>query len=886
MSEFRVGQRYLSETETEMGLGLITQAEGRHITVMFPANGEVRLYAAQEAPLARYLLQEGQQGKHAEGWAFIIEELSEAAGIVTYHGTREDTQESVAVPEPQLSYQIDNNPALTRLLAGQADRLDMYQLRCEANQHLAAYQNSEVAGLLGVRTHLLPHQLYIAKTVADRYHPRVLLADEVGLGKTIEAGMIIKRRLMTDRSSRVLIVVPESLMHQWLIELRRRFALSFTLFDEERCEQASEDTENPFLTEQHIIVSSDFIKEPKWQSALSDADFDLLVIDEAHHLQPDADEFAQVKALCESIPGLLLLTATPEQEGSEGHFLRLQLLDPDRFNDYEAFLKEQEHYKELAEQAESITDSEKLDELLDKYGTGRVMFRNRRADIGGFPERRFHPIELPEFTPEEGMPWWMDDPRVDWLINHLKENRNTKALLICKTAEQVLDLSEALRVLAGVQAATFHEGMTLTERDRSAAFFASEEDGSPVLLCSEIGSEGRNFQFVSQLILFDLPTNPDLLEQRIGRLDRIGQQNTIDIYLPYTSGSSESILLPWYEQGMNAFRQCNAIGRKLYDAFGTFIEAALQKRQPLSDDIIQQTQELSDAWRELNKQGHDKLQAMNACRPEQAERIIGNIETDSDVDTVADFMLAFWDRFGVNNEVLDENRWFIRASEHMRIPGLPGLPEDGITVTFDRVTALNFEDVDFLSWDHPMVQAALELLSTDDFGSTCVAQMKNTAIPAGSWFLELDFTNTVTAPAKTAAQEFCPQGNLRLLLDSQGRELSDKVSRELLDQQASFLDKKTARQILKQLRGPAQDLIHGAQDQARSWQERLVKAQQEKISETLQRELKRLEALKDVNPSVRESEIEALKERQATLLAATEQPQLSLTAIRILVNNH
>jgi ATP-dependent helicase HepA len=164
--------------------------------------------------------------------------------------------------------------------------------------------------------------------------------------------------------------------------------------------------------------------------------------------------------------------------------------------------------------------------------------------------------------------------------------------------------------------------------------------------------------------------------------------------------------------------------------------------------------------------------------------------------------------------------------------------------------------------------------------------MKNTAIPAGSWFLELDFTNTVTAPAKTAAQEFCPQGNLRLLLDSQGRELSDKVSRELLDQQASFLDKKTARQILKQLRGPAQDLIHGAQDQARSWQERLVKAQQEKISETLQRELKRLEALKDVNPSVRESEIEALKERQATLLAATEQPQLSLTAIRILVNNH
>ncbi|MGM0906773.1 MAG: RNA polymerase-associated protein RapA [Pseudomonadota bacterium] len=886
MSEFRVGQRYLSETETELGLGMITQAEGRHLTVMFPATGEVRLYSAQEAPLARYQLQVQQQGKHADGWSFTIQELTESQGIVTYHGVRDDNQESVVVPETQLSHQVDSNPALTRLLAGQADRLDMYQLRCEAGEHLAHHQASEVAGLLGVRTHLLPHQLYIAKTVADRYHPRVLLADEVGLGKTIEAGMIIKRRLTTGRSQRALIVVPESLMHQWLVELRRRFALNFTLFDDERCEQAEADSENPFLTEQHIIISSRFMHESRWNEALLDAEFDLLIIDEAHHLQPDAPEFSAVKNLCEAVPSLLLLTATPEQEGAEGHFQRLQLLDPDRFSDFASFQEEQAHYKELAEQAESVTDSAKLDDLLDKHGTGRVMFRNRRADIGGFPERHFHPVELDECEPDEDMPWWMEDPRIDWLLEHIKQNRSEKALLICKTAEQVLDLSEALRVLAGVHAATFHEGMTLTERDRSAAFFASEEDGSPILLCSEIGSEGRNFQFVHQLILFDLPTNPDLLEQRIGRLDRIGQQQDIDIYLPYCRGSAEAILLPWYEQGMNAFTECNAIGRKLYDAFGAEIEQAIAEQQPLSVKLLEQTKELHKTWLERNREGQDKLQALNACRPETAEKIIEQIHSDSDTDTLADFMIAFFDRFGVNNEVLDEERWFIRPGEHMRVGSLPGLPDDGVTVTFDRITALNFEDTDFLSWDHPMVQAALELLTADDFGSTCVAELKNPAIPAGSWFLELDFASIVPAPKAAALQEFCPLQSLRLLFNGQGQELSAKVSRELLDQQSNFIDKKTARQILRQLRDAAQKLIQSGQQQARNWQQKqLEKVKQEAIA-ALQHERQRLLDLQKKNPSVRSSEIEAINWREEQITAALESPQLSLQAVRILVNNH
>lgn len=119
------------------------------------------------------------------------------------------------------------------------------------------------------------------------------------------------------------------------------------------------------------------------------------------------------------------------------------------------------------------------------------------------------------------------DPRVEWLIDTLKMLKQFKVLVICAHAETALDLEDALRLRSGISATVFHEGMSILERDRAAAYFADEEFGAQVLICSEIGSEGRNFQFAHHLVLFDLPAHPDLLEQRIGRLDRIGQRHTI-----------------------------------------------------------------------------------------------------------------------------------------------------------------------------------------------------------------------------------------------------------------------------------------------------------------------------------------------------------------------
>ncbi|MDG4869085.1 SNF2-related protein, partial [Guyparkeria sp. 1SP6A2] len=118
-----------------------------------------------------------------------------------------------------------------------------------------------------------------------RYAPRVLLADEVGLGKTIEAGMIIHQQVLSGRAERILIVVPETLQHQWLVEMLRRFNLRFSLFDDERYAEAQHDADNPFETEQLVICSLDFVRRSKQRlEHLCDAEWDLMVVDEAHHL--------------------------------------------------------------------------------------------------------------------------------------------------------------------------------------------------------------------------------------------------------------------------------------------------------------------------------------------------------------------------------------------------------------------------------------------------------------------------------------------------------------------------------------------------------------------------------------------------------------------------
>ncbi len=310
--QYQPGQRWISDSEAELGLGTVLAQDGRLLTVLYPATGETRQYALRNAPLTRVRFSPGDTITHFEGWKMTVREVDDVDGLMVYHGLN-GQNEAVTLPETQLSNFIQFRLASDRLFAGQIDPLPWFSLRYNTLEHTSRQLQSSLWASGGVRAQPIAHQLHIAREVADRIAPRVLLADEVGLGKTIEAGLVIHRQLLSGRANRVLILVPENLQHQWLVEMRRRFNLQVALFDEERFIES--DATNPFEDTQLALVALEWlVEDEKAQDALFAAGWDLMVVDEAHHLVWHEDkvspEYALVEQLAEVIPGVLLLTAT------------------------------------------------------------------------------------------------------------------------------------------------------------------------------------------------------------------------------------------------------------------------------------------------------------------------------------------------------------------------------------------------------------------------------------------------------------------------------------------------------------------------------------------------------------------------------------------------
>lgn len=963
---FSLGQRWISDTESELGLGTVVGMEGRMVTVLFPATGENRLFSRAEAPLTRVIYNPGDKVESHEEWSLKVTEVEEKDGLIIYHGIQEETGEEVSLRETLLNHNIRFNKPQDRLFAGQIDRLDRFGVRyqCQLLRHKLA--TSDLLGLQGPRVGLIPHQQWIAHEVGQRFAPRVLLADEVGLGKTIEAGLIIHQQLLTGRAERVLVIVPDTLRHQWLVEMLRRFNLRFSVFDEDRCVEAYADNDNPFYTEQLVICSLELLRKKRRLEQAVDADWDLLVVDEAHHLEWSEDlpsrSYRIVEALSEEIPGVLLLTATPDQLGHQSHFARLRLLDPDRFYDYDAFLEEEAGYKDVATAADALaslepinddiintlielvsekdisdtikliqdTDADKrhqarealLQELLDRHGTGRILYRNSRASVKGFPKRLFnaYPQTMPEqyvtagrvsammnkhldtpakvkqaLSPEKiyqdfdsgSASWWKFDPRVDWLIDFLKNNRSKKVLIIASQADTALSLEEALRTREGIQATVFHEGMSIIERDKAGAYFAQESGGAQALICSEIGSEGRNFQFASHLVLFDLPLNPDLLEQRIGRLDRIGQKNDVEIHLPYLEDTAQEGLMQWYHQGLSAFEHTCPSGHILFNEFsGALLDSLLLNDEDSFTTLLEQTQQRYGELKLAMEQGRDKLLEINSHGGEKSAELVKKLASrDQDTHLIGS-VIRLWDIIGVEQEDSGENAIVLRPSEHMMFPTYPGLPEDGVTVTFDRDIALSRDDIALITQEHPLVQTGLDLITSSETGTTSVAVLKNKALPAGTLFLELIYMADASAPKSSQLYRYFPPTPVRILLDQNGNNLSDKVTYESFDKQLSAVNRHIGSKLVNAYQTALHPLLGKAETFADQELALLTDSARAKMTTQLSGEQARLEALKAVNPNIRTEEIEHIKTQINELNRYLDAGQLQLDAIRLIVVSH
>ena len=966
MQDFVPGQRWISDAELQHGLGTVLKTDHRSVTVVFIATGETRTYAKETAPLTRARFSIGDSIRSHEGWTLTVTSVVEEDSLLTYHGTREDNQADI-LPENELDNFIQLNKPIDRLLSGQIDQDKWFELRYQTLLNVNTQMHSDVRGLAGGRTSLIPHQLYIAHEVANRYAPRILLADEVGLGKTIEAGMILHQQLITERASRVLIVVPETLLHQWLVEMLRRFNLRFSIFDEERClaEEESATQENPFQTEQLILCSLDFLVEQpnRFQQALA-ASWDMLVVDEAHHLhwspEQASTEYQVVEALAKQTKGVLLLTATPEQLGKASHFARLRLLDNDRFSSYEEFLKEEQNYEPVAQAVEELINDDKLSDrayhtlistieegdnyeyldqlqaddadaatkeaarnelvehLLDRHGTGRVLFRNTRSAVKGFPQRKVTPYPLPlpnayetcltDFrssgvshaqellspellyqSTENGKQelWTQIDPRVDWLIEKLKELKPEKVLVITSSAQSALDIADELRIKQGIHAAVFHEGLSIIERDRAAAYFADREAGTQVLICSEIGSEGRNFQFAHHLVLFDLPYNPDLLEQRIGRLDRIGQSDTIQIHVPYIDNSPQQIMFYWYHEGLSAFEHTCPAGHSVFvQVEPTLLEALHQLDEGIEDlpALIDTTKKLHQ---ELNKElqkGRDRLLEYNSCRPNIANQISNKIQQQDVNPALQDYLDKVFDCYDIDSEVHSRTSYVLHPGQHTDVSGFPSLHEEGSTITFDRDTALTNEDMQFMTWEHPMVSGAIDLVLSNEQGNTALCAIKHKDIQPGNLLLEVIFILESMASKQLQVGRYLPLTTIRIVVDTKGKDIGDLLTHTAINQYQEFVPPEVAIKIVKSHKNEIRKLIQHSEKFAAHYAPEILATAQEHTHKLLQREINRLKALQQVNPNVRREEIDYFEQQHRNVTEALDSSSPRLDALRVIVS--
>ncbi len=908
---FHPGQRWISDAEPELGLGSVREVSSRTVTVRYAASEESREYAQDNAPLRRVRFHEGDTVKDHQNSPLLVEKVEERDGLLYYEGGSKTGTRRLC--ETDLSDAITFNEPKERLLASQVDPPEAFDLRVAALNLQHGRRNSRVRGFVGGRIELIPHQLSIAAEVAGRLAPRVLLADEVGLGKTIEAGLILHRLILTGRAQRVLILAPDSLVHQWLVEMLRRFNLWFHVFDEERCAaiEARNPEANPFLDDQLILAGMSLFAERNHRvEQARAAGWDMLVVDEAHHLGWSevraSPEYEVVEALGRAAPGLMLLTATPEQLGMASHFARLRLLDPARFHDLDEFRRETGHYLEVARQAEALQAGQELDDLLDRHGTGRVMFRNTRATIAGFPDRVAHLCPLDpgpdaavrretlaaEFAaatyPNPAIDFvadFSDDPRTEWLVSLLLDLSDQKLLLICRTRTRACALEAALRARLNLKMALFHEGLSLVQRDRHAAWFA-EEDGARLLICSEIGSEGRNFQFAHHLVMFDLPLDPELLEQRIGRLDRIGQTSRIHIHVPFIKGSAQEVLARWYHEGLNAFLTNLHGGHELLERFGSRVrEVARSFHEGAggSDEavaiLLSDTAKARAEIASRLEQGRDRLLELNSFRPKAAARLIDEIsERDADADLEA-FMISVFDRFTVPVEELAP-RTYRLGSAGALIETFPGLPASGVTVTADRRRALSREDIQFLTSDHPLVSGALDLLLGAERGNCSFGFWADPG--SHGLYLETIHVLECVAPARLHVDRFLPPTPLRILVNQEGEDETAKLPPASLAGRLKpgvptmLTETRVRTELLPELMARSRDL-------ARSAAPDIVGRARAELTAQLDHEIERLRQLQKVNRSVRNEEVDLLLREKEALDHYVAGAHLRLDAVRLIL---
>ena len=452
-----------------------------------------------------------------------------------------------------------------------------------------------------------------------------------------------------------------------------------------------------------------------------------------------------------------------------------------------------------------------------------------------------------------------------WLAELLRTLPDTeKILLITNSPEAAITVQEKLLEEIHIESALFHEDLSMLQRDRNAAYF-SEAEGARILICSEIGSEGRNFQFARHLVLFGLPRDPEVLEQRIGRLDRIGQTGDIHIHIPYGKDSRSETQARWLHEGLDVFSE------PLKGAT-TLATTLLPELDELGDtppsskefkDFLKRSSKLKAEVGHSLATGHDRLLELGAPPATLAEDLLEAIETADGDSRFEKFTLRLFDHLGLDVSDLSD-RAFVFKHGQRQSDAFADVPDEGLSVTFDRFTALSREDLQFLTFDHPVFRDALGQLLDGNSGNASFANL-----PTGkgkSVLLECAFVVEVIAPSRLHLDRFLPPTLLRVIVDHNGTPQKKAPPAALLqpgDPRRIVSQEAFRRDLFPKMLEAAKTVANRAGAKPTSAAKTLAK-------ETITAQIDRLEDLATRNPQVSKTEIDNLKETLAVTLEALD----------------
>jgi len=507
---------------------------------------------------------------------------------------------------PQIFYHRDNQLVLEQLQKEQFEKPTLVSLHTEAEKFTVVRGFDKLLSMQMARG-LISYQYQIesAMKVLNRFRGRAMLCDEVGLGKTIEAGIILSEYVLRGLVRTVLILTPPSLTTQWQDEMESKFNMDFILNQDENFRALGTEAWRQFP---RIIASINFARRKEHAEILAETPFDMVIVDEAHCLQNRATQtWKMVNSLKKKY--MLLLTATPIQNSLEELYNMITLLKPGQLGTISEFKRT------FMQRGDRFTpkNTPRLRELLND-----VMIRNTRSLTQvRLPNRHARTIPL-QLTSDEravydGLTEFIKQQYFEYekkrkraglftlrllqeevgssvyavlptlekisqnkslnsdgqkiltelqnLGSQIQKGAKTEALLdvihahqdkiivftkFIKTLEHICDtLSEN-----GIPFAKFMGGMSVAQKDQSVEEFQRD---AQVLVSTEIGGEGRNLQFCNAVLNYDLPWNPLRIEQRIGRVHRVGQTREVEIFNFAAENTIEAYILHLLDEKINMF---------------------------------------------------------------------------------------------------------------------------------------------------------------------------------------------------------------------------------------------------------------------------------------------------------------------------------------------